>query len=65
MAPFVKEANIGVVVDTLYDIDKILNNMTEEEYQAKKQAALDMSRLLNDGYYIKEGYNNAHKYIGN
>lgn len=64
MAPFVKEANIGVVVDTLYDIDKILNNMTEEEYQAKKQAALDMSRLLNDGYYIKEGYNNAHKYIG-
>lgn len=63
MAQFVKDNNLGLVIDTLYDIDKMLSKLTIEEYETKKAAAVRMSKLLNDGHFIKEKLQDAHKFL--
>ncbi len=63
MAPFVKEENVGIVVDSLEEIGERLAALTIEEYSAMKAAAKAMCERLEQGYYFKDGLNSAYKYL--
>lgn len=64
MAPFVKEENVGLAVDSLSQIGEKLATLTTEEYSLMKKAARAMSERLEQGYYFKEGMKSACKYLG-
>lgn len=52
MAPFIVKENVGIAVDSLADIAAMLTDMTADRYAAMKQAAMEMSVRLGNGYYI-------------
>ena len=64
MAPFVKEENVGLVVDSLEQIGERLALIDDKEYAAMKTAAKAMSKRLEQGHYFKEGLKSACKYLG-
>lgn len=59
MAPFVREKNIGICVDSLLDINNMLSSLTEEQYQSIKKNAIEMGKALGEGYFIKQAINKA------
>lgn len=59
MAPFILENKIGISVESLEDIDKVLNELTEEDYQTMKKNAIKMGKMLGEGFFIKRALNNA------
>lgn len=63
MAGFVKEKNIGIIVDSIAQIDERLSNISAEEYMAMKNAAIEMSKKLSDGYYFKKGIKAGENYL--
>lgn len=63
MAPFVKEHNLGLVVDSLEQVEERLSAITESEYAQMKNAAKVVSERLATGYYFKEGVKSAEKYL--
>ncbi len=56
LAPFVEENGIGICIDSLEDIDQVLNSITPEEYNRMKQNAVKVSERLNDGYYFRTAF---------
>ncbi|GFH43004.1 beta-1,6-galactofuranosyltransferase [Lactococcus hodotermopsidis] len=52
-AELVKSKNLGIVLDDLNDIDKVLAEMTLEEYQAKLEAVKPWSQAIRTGYFAK------------
>lgn len=65
MAPFVKENNLGLVVDSIEQIEERLAALTNEEYAQMKEAATAMSKRLADGYHFKAGISGADEYLAN
>lgn len=63
MAPFVKEENVGLVVDSLEQIGEKLASLDEKEYAAMRMAARAMSKRLEGGFYFKEGLKSAYEYL--
>lgn len=63
MAPFVKEQNVGLVVDSLSQISERLAALTPAEYACMKEAAGKVSERLSQGYYFKEGLKSAYEYL--
>lgn len=51
IADFVLSNNVGVVVETLHDVETVINEMNEEMYTAMKSNALEISQKLRRGYY--------------
>lgn len=64
-ARFVKEKQVGVVVDSLYDIKDILDIMDEDEYYVLAENAKRLSRLLKNGYYTKMAVQRVEEAIKN
>jgi hypothetical protein len=54
MAPFVREQNIGICVDTLADVNQVLRQLTSEQYHAMKQNAIQIGTRLGEGYFVKQ-----------
>jgi len=65
MAPFIKERQVGIVIDRIEDIGQQLQSLTPEEYMHIKQQAEAMGRQLAEGFFIKEGLKAADTYLQN
>ena len=59
MAPFVRNEQIGIVVERLAEISERLSALTPADYQLMKERATAVGRRLNEGYYIKQGFKAA------
>ena len=54
IAKFIEENNAGVVVDSLVEIENVLNNITEKEYAQIKKNVEQIGMKLREGYYYKK-----------
>ena len=63
MAPFIESEKVGISVDSLSQISERVAQLSSEDYLQMKQNALDMSKRLNEGYYIKQGLAAANDYL--
>lgn len=59
MAPFVLEHGIGICVESLADLDKILSKLAKDDYQIMKENAVKMGKMLGEGHFIKQALNEA------
>lgn len=63
MAPFVKEENVGLVVDSLEQISERLAALSPADYAAIKSAARSVGERLVHGCYFREGLKSAYEYL--
>ena len=59
IADFVLKNNVGIAVENLADIEKIIASLTVEEYQTICKNVEDVSAKLKDGYYTMRAINEA------
>jgi hypothetical protein len=50
VANFVKENNIGYVINNIYDI----NNLSFDDYETKKKNVIEISKKVRNGYYTNK-----------
>ena len=53
LANFVKDKDVGIIIQSLQDISEILNSITDERYQILKKNAAVVSASLREGIYTK------------
>lgn len=63
-AAFVKNEGIGLTVDNLDNIDDILKNVSEEEYQSMIKNVSRIADRMADGAYLSESLDKAIKIVG-
>ena len=56
IADFIKQHNVGIVIDDLNQIDDVLANVTKDQYLELKHNAEDLSTKLRDGFYTKTAF---------
>lgn len=54
LAEFIESNNLGIAIDSLNDVDEILNKLSLEEYRQKKENVMKMAAKLRSGFYIKK-----------
>lgn len=52
IAPFIQNNNLGIVVDSINDIDEILEKITKSQYDEMKNRVEDVSKMLRTGQSI-------------
>lgn len=52
LADFITEHNCGILVDSLYDLQKALYDISAEEYQKMVDSAMRIGSQLRKGYYL-------------
>lgn len=57
MAQFVESNKIGIVIDSLQDIDNVLSNISSDDYLAMVDNVHKISNKLREGYYTKHAVN--------
>ncbi|WP_187360975.1 glycosyl transferase, partial [Lactobacillus amylovorus] len=57
-ANFVKENNIGILVDSLDELPNILNNLTEKKYEVMLENVKKIKSLLQKGNYLTSALDN-------
>lgn len=62
-ATFVKENHLGICIDSLYDLHKVMENIGEEEYKEIAQNVRKISLKLTSGYYTTNALKKAEKMI--
>ncbi len=63
MAPFVESEHVGIVVDSLRQLEQRLAALSADDYQLMRQHAAEMRTRLNEGYYIQQGLLAAARYL--
>lgn len=63
MAPFVREKNLGIVVDSLEELGERMHSLSLADYAKMKEAARSISVRLNNGYYFNEGIKAAQEFL--
>lgn len=63
MAPFVKENNIGLVVDSIRDIEASLAGISGNDYARMRESVSIVGRRLSEGFYFKSGLESAMEYL--
>lgn len=53
MADFVRKHHVGIVVSSLLDLEKQIQNISEEEYQEMVDHVMQISEMLRDGIFLK------------
>lgn len=61
IADFVKEQNVGILVDSLCNLKNELDKVTDEEYEIMKKNAEKISLKVREGYYFKTALDKAVK----
>src|SRR5690625_233756 len=56
IAEFAKEHNIGICVDSLENLEELLQNVSEEEYLRMVDNTRKLSNKINQGYYFTTAY---------
>ncbi len=59
LADFVKTEGIGICVDSLKNLEKKLDSLSDEEYEAMKRRTVAVSNRLSKGCYFTEAVNEA------
>lgn len=54
LADFVRENGIGICIDSLEDLEGILNSLSEEQYMKMKEKTVQAGRLLSKGYFTRK-----------
>lgn len=65
LALFVKENKIGIAVDSLENLDKVLSNISLDDYNEMKQNIVTISDQLSKGWYIEQALDKANKELTN
>ena len=55
MAPFIREQQVGIVIDGIRQLDDRLAALSADDYRQMRRNAEAMSSRLNEGYYVKQG----------
>lgn len=63
MASFIKENNIGICIDSLDNLDKVLASVTPEQYATMKTNIVHISERLASGCYTGEALAKAETYL--
>ena len=61
IAKFVKENNVGVSVDSLYELDDVLKNISNDDYRKMKENVNLVSAKIRNGFYMKRALSIAEK----
>jgi hypothetical protein len=64
VARLVQQYNIGILVNSLYDIERALSNLTEEHYMEMKQNILPVRDKVSQGYFLKTVLDNLAGNLG-
>lgn len=59
LADFVKENSCGIIVDSIFDAYKIIDNMNNEEYLIMKKNAEDVGTKMRKGYFLEKAITEA------
>ena len=59
MADFVLTNEVGIAVDSLYDLDEAIGKVSEEEYARMCRNAEEISRKLRSGFYLSTALKKA------
>ncbi|MCL2858765.1 MAG: beta-1,6-galactofuranosyltransferase, partial [Streptococcaceae bacterium] len=62
-AEMIKKYGLGLVIDDLNDIDEILENMTEEDYNQMIENIKPWQKALQSGFFVKRALNLATQYL--
>ena len=54
LADFVRENGIGICVDSLEELEKILNTLSEEEYAEMKKRTAKIGERLSQGHFVQK-----------
>lgn len=63
IAPFIRENNIGMCVDSLEHLDDILLSVTREQYAVMKENCIHISERLAFGFYTQKALEKACRYL--
>lgn len=63
MAPFVKENNLGLVVDSIREIEASMARISKEEYASIVDSVSIVGNRLSAGWYFKAGIESAIEYF--
>ena len=53
ISKFVLDNNVGIVVDSLEDINSEIDKLSEKDYQRMIANCKNISKKIKDGFYIK------------
>ena len=53
LAPFIREQGVGIVVDSLRDLNQVLSNLSEEDYRLMRSRAAALGDQLQNGYFTQ------------
>lgn len=54
VAKFINDNNLGLCVDNLNNLDKLLDSVSNEDYASMKKNVVEIESKLKSGYFIKE-----------
>lgn len=63
ISEFIKENNIGICINSLDEINKILNNITEEQYKIMLDNVIDLKSKISTGYYTNRALSKVQSLI--
>lgn len=63
IAGFIREHKIGICIESLADLDKVLNTISPDDYLAMKERVKTVSHRLSTGYYFMKAYQEAEKIL--
>lgn len=59
LADFVRNNGIGICIDSLTELEGILNSLSEEQYLEMKKKTAQIGQLLSEGYFAKKALQKA------
>lgn len=59
IADFVLRNRVGITVNNLYELEKVISSVSEEEYEEMCKNVEKISQKLRDGYFFNEAMKNA------
>lgn len=62
-AEFVKNARVGILIDDLNNLNTKLNNISEDEYKIMCSNAVNLSKKMRKGYFLKTALQNLIKQL--
>lgn len=65
ISEFVKENNIGIVIESINDLPNVINNITEEEYRNMVNEVDKIRKNVCEGKYLENAFNSALNKIEN
>ena len=58
MANFIEKEGVGITIDSLANLDNVLDRISDEDYAVIKANTIALAQKLRSGFYIKSALNN-------